>query len=491
MMTASKTLANAELNPSVIQVAYERDHLKTRMVHLGFGAFHRAHQALFTHLVAEQGKGDWGQCVVKLFSGMEEIEALRRQDHLYAVVEKGAEDTVARLIGVVTESLHPRLDGIEAVLEKLAEPQVAIVSLTITEKGYCADPATGRLDPDNELIRRDLAAPEQPVSAIGYLVAALKRRKERGLAPFTVMSCDNVPENGRVARQVVLDFAQRLDEELAQWIAREASFPSTMVDRIVPAATAETLADIAGLLGMADPCAIACEPFRQWVIEDHFVAGRPRWELAGAQLVEDVRPFEEMKLRLLNGSHSFLAYLGYLAGYRHIDDTMADEHYRRAAFRLMTEEQAPTLNMPAGVDLTAYADSLLARFANPNLKHRTWQIAMDGSQKLPQRFLQSIRIHLERGSDFSHLALGVAGWMRYVHGVDEQGEAIEVRDPMVERLQDICRRHGLNPDVVPELLAVEAIFGADLAANPRFVEAVTAAYQQLLLQGARATVAAL
>ncbi|WP_107851677.1 mannitol dehydrogenase family protein [Oceanimonas marisflavi] len=491
MVTPASTVANAELNSQVIPVSYDRSHLKTRMVHLGFGAFHRAHQALFTHLVAERGDSDWGQCVVKLFSGMDEIEALRRQDHLYSVVEKGADGTHSRLIGVVTEAMHPRLDGIDAVLEKLAEPQVAIVSLTITEKGYCADPASGRLDAGNAMIQQDLASPARPVSAIGYLVQALKLRKERGLAPFSILSCDNVPENGRVARQVVLDFARRLDEELAAWIAEQVTFPSTMVDRIVPAATADTMAEIADLLGVADPCGIACEPFRQWVIEDHFVAGRPQWELAGAELVADVRPFEEMKLRMLNGSHSFLAYLGYLGGYRHIDETMADEHYRRAALALMTREQAPTLDMPAGVDLNAYAESLLARFANPELKHKTWQIAMDGSQKLPQRFLQSVRCHLAAGTDFSHLALGIAGWMRYVHGTDEQGQPIEVKDPLAGRLQAICQRHGLNVSVVPELLAVEPVFGTDLAANPRFVAAVTAAYQQLLTLGARAAVAAL
>ncbi|WP_417617133.1 mannitol dehydrogenase family protein [Oceanisphaera sp.] len=491
MTNVDKNIANTELDPSVKTVSYDPSHLKTRIVHLGFGAFHRAHQALFNDELAARHHSDWGQCVVKLFSGADEISALRAQNHLYTVVEKGAAQTDVKIIGVVRESLHPQLDGIDAILEKMADPDVAIISLTITEKGYCVDPATGRLDKENALIAHDLTDPAHPQSAIGYLVQALQIRRERGLGGFSVMSCDNVPENGQLVRQVVLDFAAQRDQELADWIATHASFPSTMVDRIVPAATPEMLAEIGGLLGVEDPCAIACEPFRQWVIEDNFVAGRPQWEEVGAELVQDVVPFEEMKLRMLNGSHSFLAYLGYLGGYQHIDDTMTDDHYRRAALALMTKEQAPTLNMPAGTNLTAYAEMLIERFANPNLKHRTWQIAMDGSQKLPQRLLQPIRTHLQRGSDFSHLALGVAGWMRYVSGVDEQGQAIEVRDPMAEQLKSICDQHGLNASVVPALAGVEAIFGADLAAKPVFIDAVTQAYIKLVTDGARAAVAAL
>ncbi|GHA29598.1 mannitol dehydrogenase family protein [Oceanisphaera arctica] len=491
MTNVDKNIVNAELNPNVKKVSYDRSHLKTRIVHLGFGAFHRAHQALFNDELAASHNSDWGQCVVKLFSGADEISALRAQDHLYTVVEKGAEQTDVKVIGVVRESLHPQLDGIDAVLEKMAEPDVAIISLTITEKGYCVDPATGRLDKDNALIAHDLLDPAHPQSAIGYLVQALQIRRERGLGGFSVMSCDNVPENGQLVRQVVLDFAAQRDPELADWIGTHASFPCTMVDRIVPAATADSLAEITELLGVADPCAIACEPFRQWVIEDHFVAGRPQWERVGAELVQDVVPFEEMKLRMLNGSHSFLAYLGYLGGYQHIDETMTDAHYRRAALALMTQEQAPTLNMPAGTDLTAYAEMLIERFANPNLKHRTWQIAMDGSQKLPQRLLQPVRTHLQRGTDFPHLALGVAGWMRYVSGVDEQGQAIDVRDPMAAQLKTICDQHGLNISVVPALAGVEAIFGTDLAAEPQFIDAVTQAYTRLMTDGARAAVAAL
>ncbi|WP_394211882.1 fructuronate reductase [Enterovibrio calviensis] len=486
-----KTIYNSMLNDYVQLPDYDRSVLKSRIVHLGFGAFHRAHQALITNEMLNRTGCDWGICEVNLFGGEALIESLRAQDHLYTVAEKGADSTTVKVIGSVTESLHPSLDGIQAVLEKMAEPQVAIVSMTITEKGYCADPATGTLDKNNPLVVADLANPTEPKSALGYIVQALLLRRERGLSPFTVMSCDNVQENGHVAKAAILEFAQLLDPELAAWIETHVTFPCTMVDRIVPAATEETLAEISELLGCEDPCAIACEPFRQWVIEDNFVAGRPNWNMAGAQFVADVVPYEEMKLRMLNGSHSFLAYLGYLGGYAHISDTMTDEGYRKAAFNMMMQAQAPSLTMPEDTDLEGYATLLINRFTNPSLKHKTWQIAMDGSQKIPQRMAGSLQFHLSQGSSFSWLATAIAGWMRYVSGVDEQGNEIDVRDPMAETLRAICDQHGQSPSVVPALLNIEAIFPAELGENPYVVDAVSTAYQSLIDHGARATVAAL
>lgn len=486
-----KNITNTPLHSDIALPSYPREQLQSRIVHLGFGAFHRAHQALFTDEMLKKTGSDWGICEINLFGGEALIQSLRSQDHLYSVAEKGAEKTEVKIIGSVTESLHPDLDGIDAILEKMAEPQVAIVSMTITEKGYCADPATGKLDKNNPLVQADLNNPQAPKSALGYIVQALKLRRERGLTPFTVMSCDNVQENGHVAKAAILEFAQLLDPELRDWLETNVTFPCTMVDRIVPAATEDTLAEISSLLGCDDPCGIACEPFRQWVIEDNFVAGRPDWDVAGAEFVQDVVPYEEMKLRMLNGSHSFLAYLGYLGGYDHISDTMTDAGYRKAAFDMMMKAQAPSLNMPQGTDLESYATLLIERFTNPSLKHRTWQIAMDGSQKIPQRLGGSLKFHLANGSDFSWLATAIAGWMRYVSGVDEQGNPIDVRDPMADVLRDICEQHGQNVSVVPALLAVEAIFPAELGQNPTVIAAVSNAYQSLLDNGARATVAAL
>ncbi|WP_109849393.1 fructuronate reductase [Escherichia coli] len=479
-------------NLPVARPSWDHSRLESRIVHLGCGAFHRAHQALYTHHLLESTDSDWGICEVNLMPGNDRvlIENLKKQQLLYTVAEKGAESTELKIIGSMKEALHPEIDGCEGILNAMARPQTAIVSLTVTEKGYCADAASGQLDLNNPLIKHDLENPTAPKSAIGYIVEALRLRREKGLKAFTVMSCDNVRENGHVAKVAVLGLAQARDPQLAAWIEENVTFPYTMVDRIVPAATPETLQEIADQLGVYDPCAIACEPFRQWVIEDNFVNGRPDWDKVGAQFVADVVPFEMMKLRMLNGSHSFLAYLGYLGGYETIADTMTNPAYRKAAFSLMMQEQAPTLSMPEGTDLNAYATLLIERFSNPSLRHRTWQIAMDGSQKLPQRLLDPVRLHLQNGGSWRHLALGVAGWMRYTQGVDEQGNAIDVVDPMLAEFQKINAQYQ-GADRVKALLGLSGIFADDLPQNADFVGAVTAAYQQLCERGARECVAAL
>lgn len=481
-----QTIASVTLPDTVQLPQYDRPSLRSRIVHFGFGAFHRAHQALLTDRVLNAQGGDWGICEISLFSGDQLMAQLRAQDHLYTVLEKGAQGNQAYIIGSVNECLNARLDSLAAIIEKFCEPQVAIVSLTITEKGYCIDPATGKLDLTQPRIAHDLQEPGEPHSAPGILVEALSRRRERGLPAFTVLSCDNIPDNGHIVKNAVLGMAQTRSTELAQWIDAHVSFPSTMVDRIVPAATDESLAEIAAELSVADPCAISCEPYIQWVIEDNFVAGRPQWEVAGVQLVEDVRPWEQMKLRMLNGSHSFLAYLGYLAGFAHISDCMQDDVFRRAARQLMLDEQSPTLSI-TGVDLNAYADNLIARFSNPALKHRTWQIAMDGSQKLPQRMLDSIRVHLQRESHWPLLALGVAGWMRYVSGTDDAGKAIDVRDPLADKIRAIVDSCG-DAERVSALLSLSEIFGTDLPADSRFVDAIETAWQQLGSLGAHQAV---
>ncbi len=483
------TVASVSL-PAFVQLPqYDRAALASRIVHLGFGAFHRAHQALLTDRVLNQSGGDWGIAEISLFSGDIMMQALREQDHLFTVLEKGPDGNQPIVIGAVHECLNAKLDGIEAIIEKFCEPQVAIASLTITEKGYCIDPATGKLDTGNSRIVHDLAHPHEPHSAPGLLVEALYRRRERGLSPFTVLSCDNIPENGHIVKHAVLGMAKQRDSALASWIEQHVTFPSTMVDRIVPAATEESLKEIADLLGVADPCAISCEPFIQWVVEDNFVAGRPQWESAGVQMVSDVLPWEEMKLRMLNGSHSFLAWLGYVAGYHYVNVCMEDAAFRAAALKLMLEEQAPTLRI-TGVDLADYASQLITRFSNPALAHRTWQIAMDGSQKLPQRMLDSIRWHLDQGSDWPCLALGVAGWMRFVSGVDDAGQPVEIKDPLADIIQQKVQQ-STTENRVAALLSLTAIFGEDLANNAEFTRHIEHAWQLLVSKGAHGAVAAL
>ena len=476
------------LPADVQRPAYDRSQLKTRMVHIGFGAFHRAHQALATDKLAAQGS-DWGYCEVNLNSGTL-IQALRQQDLLYTLTEMADESLHTRVIGVVTQALHGKGDGIDSVIEAMSQPDVAIVSMTVTEKGYCYMPSSGKLNPDHPDIVHDLANPTQPRSLPGLILAAIIRRRERNLPPFSVMSCDNMPENGHVTRNVITQLAERHSAELAEYIQTHITFPSTMVDRIVPAMTDTAFDALAERLGSRDPVAVEAEPFFQWVIEDNFVNGRPAWENAGAELVSDVLPFEEMKLRMLNGSHSFLAYLGFLAGYEHISDCMADASYRAAARALMLQDQAPTLRTQ-GVDLEAYADSLIARYENRAIKHRTYQIATDGTQKLPQRLLDSARWHLRNGTSCDFVLLGVAGWMRYVSGVDEQGQAIEIRDPLKDQLANIVANSDDGADRVKALLGLTAVFGDDLLQQPAFVSRVTELYLQLVQQGARATVQSL
>ncbi|OCG35434.1 mannitol dehydrogenase family protein [Gilliamella sp. Gris1-4] len=486
MKLSTKTLS--QLPKEVVVPNYDRNKLKTKIVHLGFGAFHRAHQAVFTDILAAKYGSDWGYCEVNLIGGEKQIEDLKQQDCLFSVCEMAYDNWSTQVVGVAKEALHADIDGIAKILEVITRPEIAIVSITVTEKGYCYLPATASIDTNNTLIKHDIENPTKPKTVPGVIVEALYLRKEKGLKPFTVMSCDNMPENGHVTRNVVLALAKLRDPNLANWIAKNVTFPSTMVDRIVPAVTPETMEKIQKQLGgIEDPAGIAGEPFKQWVIEDNFVAGRPDWQKSGAELVSDVLPYEEMKLRMLNGSHSFLAYLGYLAGYLHIDECMQDPFYVKAARHLMINEQASTLRVK-GVDLQAYADSLLERYRNTGLKHRTWQIAMDGTLKLPQRMLDSVRFHLANNTPFDCLALGIAAWMRYVSGTDDAGKAIEISDPMVDKLKELVANSQDNQERVKSLLLLSHVFGDDLPNNQYFVEQVTKAYLSLRDIGAKQSI---
>jgi len=362
--------------------------------------------------------------------------------------------------------------------------------LTITEKGYCHSPATGRLRLDDPDITHDLAHPDQPRTAPGFLVEALDRRRRAGAAPFTVLSCDNLPGNGRLARGVVLDFAQARDPGLADWIAATARFPATMVDRITPATTPEDVARLTALTGRYDPACVSHEPFRQWVIEDDFVGNaRPAWDAGGAQFVRDVAAFETMKLRCLNGTHSALAYLGYLAGHDTVAEAVADPDFAALCQKLWRDEILPTVPQPEGEDLSAYTAALLTRYRNPAIHHRTAQIAADGSQKLPQRILAPIAESLAAGRPVPGLALVVAAWMRYVGGVDEAGQTIDVRDPLADLLRAASDGATIPTDKVAALLAIDQVFAPTLAKDIRFTREVARAYSALCVDGAATVVA--
>lgn len=470
-------LSNATLSrAAVAKPGYDRLMLRPRIVHLGLGAFFRAHGAVYT----EDAGGDWGIVGVSL-QRPDQRDRLTPQDGLYTTLERDGAGTRARVIGSVLSVLVAPEDP-NTVVAALAAPLTSIVSLTVTEKGYCHNPATGRLNPSHPDIAHDLAHPDAPRSAVGFIVAGLAARRAAHLKPFAVVTCDNLPANGGLLAELVRDFAAARDPALADWIALNVAFPATMVDRIVPAMTPADRDDAQAATGLSDAAPVSHEPFRQWVIEDRFAgADRPLWETAGAQIVADVAPFEHMKLRLLNGAHSALAYLGYLAGYETIFDTVSDPVMNGFVRRLWAEI-VPMVPPPPDTDLRSYTQDLLLRFANPRVRHRTWQIAMDGSQKLPQRLLGTIRERLHTGLPIPSLALAVAAWIRYVAGIDEAGQPIDVRDPLAARLHALANSE--NP--VESVLTVREIFGNDLPADPAFTHPLTDAYHRLRQHGVRA-----
>jgi fructuronate reductase len=472
---------------SVARPGYEPRQIGIGVVHLGIGAFHRAQTAVYSDDALAIEHGDWGICGVSLRSP-DVRDRLAPQDGLYTAVEKSPSGICRRLIGSVRE-VRFLGDERHEVHQRLVATSTRIVSLTITEKGYCHDPATGELNLAHPDIAHDLSNPQRPVSAVGLIAAALDARRVSHGGGLTVLCCDNLPHNGALVRGLVQHFAEARDRALAQWIRDHASFPSTMVDRIVPATTEADIADNDAVLGLHDATPVVHEPFKQWVIEDDFVAGRPAWERAGAQLVDDVAPFEAMKLRLLNASHSAFAYLGFLAGCEFIYQVAARPEFARYMQRLM-DEVSPTLHVPAGVDLAAYRSALLERFRNPALPHRTQQIAMDGSQKLPQRLLGTVRDNLAASRSIELAALAVAGWMRYATGRDESGREIKVSDPLSAEFARIAAERRDDPaGFARGMLALRAVFGEDLPADPRFAGRVTAWLEELFAQGAARTVA--
>lgn len=419
--------------------------LRVGIVHLGLGAFHRAHQAVFT----EDADDGWAICGVSQRSARA-VEQLAPQDGLYTVLTRGSDGVEARVVSTVRELIYAKADPTR-VIARIADPAVQITTLTVTEKGYRHDPATGRLRGGDAGIRADLAG-GPPRTVIGQLVRGLESRMRHDAGPHTVLCCDNLASNGRTLAGLVRDFLELSGQKRLQaWIDSNVSFPNCMVDRIVPAATDADREAAYALTGLHDQVVVSTEPFRQWMIEDDFRGGRPAWEKAGALLVDDVAPYETMKLRLLNGSHSTLAYLGCLAGYRTIAE--ATGAFGDVVWRLMHDDVAPTLRLPGGFDLDAYQLQLLERFANPALRHLTAQVAMDGSHKLPQRLLATIRARRAAGAEPRWATYAVAAWMRWVQ------VAPELADPMAPRLHAAVAAACTPKAVVDALLDLGEIFG--------------------------------
>ncbi|MFT2111711.1 mannitol dehydrogenase family protein [Marinomonas sp. 2405UD68-3] len=470
------------------QTSYPRDNLQTKIVHIGFGAFHRAHQAVYTDLANNEEGEPWGIYGINLFRKGTLSDDFAAQDNLATLIEKDSVSSTKRLVRSFTGAMNIHDKGTQFALDKLCEPQVAIVSLTVTEKGYCLTPE-GRLNRKNTLIQQDLDSPHTPVSAIGIIVEALRLRKEKSLSAFSVMSCDNIPENGHKTQIAVLDYAKSIDAKLAEWIESNVTFPSTMVDRIVPAMDDSTFQHLEEEIGVQDCFGLISETFKQWVIEDQFCNGRPNWHLSGAMLVEDVLPYEEMKLRMLNGSHSFLAYVGSLCGYKYVYQCMEDPLLKELTAQLMIEEQALSLSDELDVDLQRYAQSLLARFSNQNIKHQTTQIAMDGSQKLPPRVIESILALLQKGAfdeknPPSILLFLLAAWMHCIQG--KHTADYQLIDPEAETLISLLDSSALGSHPCDALLQFKAVFNDNLLAHPSLIKRIKYFYNVIEQQGIQA-----
>ena len=476
----------ADLAPGVRGPGYTPADHGAGIVHLGVGAFHKAHQAVYTDDALAAAGGDWRITGVSLRNPAA-AQALTPQNGLYTVIARDADGTEARVIGAVAAA-HCLATDRDAVLAALTAPATRIVSLTVTEKGYGIDRETGGVDPDHPAVAADLAAPDRPVGVAGLLVLALARRRQAGAPPLTILCCDNLPENGRMLRALLLDFARRTAPGLADHIAADIGFPCTMVDRITPAQGEETLALAKRMTGHRDLAAVETERFRQWVIEDDFRSGRPAWEAGGAIVTRDVRPYEVMKLRMLNGAHSMIAYAGFLCGHAHVRDVMADRNLVPLVRRHLTAAAA-TLAPLDGVAFDAYAEDLVRRFSNPHLAHQTYQIAMDGTEKLPQRIFAPAVAALERGQPLAPFAFAAAAWARYALGRHDDGTTYALRDPREDRIAAALAGAATAPDIVGRLHAIPSLFPEALKGHAPWTDLLAGKLDVMLRDGmARAVV---
>jgi len=477
--------------PAAIQIpTFERSQLRAGIVHLGLGAFMRAHLAAVNDDALDAGGTlDWGIVGVSLRQP-DTRDALAPQAGLYTLALRDAQGEQLRVIGSVLECLVAPEDP-RAVLERIAHAYTRIVSLTVTEKGYCHDPASGALQLDHADIVHDLAHAAAPRSAVGFIVHGLALRRARGLGPITLMSLDNLPANGHTLQGLVRAFAQRVDAGLAAWIEAGCTFPNSMVDRIVPRSTEADRQSVSRKLSLHDAWPVVGERFLDWAVEDRFAAGRPDWTRGGARFVADAAPWERLKLRMVNGAHSSIAYLAVAAGWATVDVAIAQPALRAHVLALMQGEIEPTLGELPGLDLGAYRAQLIERFANPALAHRTLQIAMDGSQKLPQRLLGTVRDRLAQGAPIDRLALGIAAWLTHLRGHDDEGHSVPLDDPQATALHTLYAGAMAHADARQRAVAFTAyrpVFG-DLAGQRALVDALAPALQALHEQGAQQSLA--
>lgn len=474
----------AALPDSIERPAYDRAALEPGIVHLGIGGFHRAHQAWYVERALSERFGPWGITGVSLRKP-DVHDALDPQDGLYTLAVRDGTGTRARVIGAVRGVMvAPRDPG--AVVARLADPSTRLITLTITEKGYCLDGAQ-RLDPNHPDVMADMAG--RKTSAIGFLVAALARIRAAGGVPPTIVSCDNLPSNGRVLARALADHAAMKCDPLSAWIEDVVACPSGMVDRIVPAATDADRAEVLALTGLEDAAPVVTEPFSQWVLEDRFGGPMPQFGAVGVELVGDVAPHERMKLRLLNGAHSALAYLAQLAGLEFVADVIADPDLGPYVGRFMAEASGAVSGLPEA-QIAAYQPALLTRFANPAVRHRTRQIAMDGSQKLPQRWLSTLGELVAAGRPHGALVIALAAWFRFLGGVGDQGQALTIDDPRAAELAALARSSDRPRAIVDAMLDRSGLFSDALRESESLRAHLADALTTLSERGARAVVRA-
>ena len=487
-----QTLNNITASTAPARMAtpgYDRTGLTAGIVHFGVGGFHRAHQAMYLDRLMNAGLAhDWAICGVGVLPGDARMkQVMDNQDCLYTLTVKNPDGTrEGRVIGSIIEYLFAPEDP-EAVIEKMASADIRIVSLTVTEGGYNFHHVTGDFNAENPDVIHDIQPGAAPRTTFGLVTEALARRRARGLAPFTVMSCDNIQSNGDVARKMFTAFANLKDPELGRWVAEKVPFPNSMVDRITPVTTDADRAAVAKEFGLEDEWPVVCEPFEQWVLEDRFGLGRPPFEEAGVQLVGDVEPYELMKLRLLNASHQGMCYFGYLAGYRYAHEAAQDPLFAQFLLDYMHKEATPTLQPVPGIDLNNYTQTLIERFSNEHIRDTLARLCAESSDRIPKWLLPVVRINLEAGGEIRRSAAIVASWARYDEGVDEQGNPIEVVDRLKESLMAAASRQREDPLA---FISNRDIFG-DLMDSPEFVAAYTFALNDLHSRGARAALEAL
>ena len=457
---------------TIARPGYDRSRLTSGIVHVGVGGFHRSHEAFYTdRLIHSGGASQWGICGVGLRdSDRRMAKILEAQDYLYTLIVKHpGGQTETQVVGAMVDFLLSS-DNHEAVIDRMADANTKIVSLTITEGGYNVDSDTGEFDISNPDARHDAENPSDPRLVFGYLTAALRKRRQQGQPAFTVLSCDNIRHNGNLTRKMVLGFARMQDPELAEWIESEVCFPNAMVDRITPVTTDADIKFLQDEFHLTDQWPVVCEPFSQWVIEDHFSAGRPDWQDVGVQFVPDVTPYETMKLRLLNAGHSVLGILGSIFGHQTIDECVRDDCFARYLRQFLDCEATPTLDAVDGIDLDDYKTKLIERFSNPGIRDSLSRICLESSSKLPVFLIPTIRDNLAQDGSIRFASLVIAAWCYYSdRHVDQHGTALEVTDAMKTDLQAAAR--GTSEDPL-SFVRFQPVFG-DLAGNGQFAESYT------------------